>query len=233
MNFSESAWQSAGPWFESILAHPFVLALGDGSLDEVTFVRYLVDDVHYLTGYARALAAIASRAPDAEGIELFAGAAVGAIAAETRTHAAFLAPRGIELGSTELAEPSPTCRAYVGSLQATAAHNSVEVAIAAILPCFRVYAEVGRVLLTKRPATDHPYRSWIDTYAAPEFDRVVRAVENYADRLAAASTNGRREEMAAAYALSARFEWMFWDSAWRAQGWPEPTASRHREVFER
>lgn len=227
MNFSESAWKSAGPWFKSILAHPFVLALGDGSLDEVTFARYLVDDVHYLTGYARALAAIASRTPDAEGIELFAGSAVGAIAAETRTHAAFLTPRGIELGSTELAESSPTCRAYVGSLQAAAAHDSVGVAIAAILPCFRVYAEVGRVLLGKRPAADHPYRSWIDTYAAPEFDRVVRAVENYADRLAAASTSSRREEMAAAYALSTRFEWMFWDSAWRHETWPEPMPSRH------
>ena len=220
MNFSESAWQSAGPWFESILAHPFVLALGDGSLDEVTFVRYLVDDVHYLTGYARALAAIASRTPDAEGIELFAGAAVGAIAAETRTHAAFLTPRGIDLASTEIAEPSPTCRAYVGFLQATAAHDSVEVAIGAILPCFRVYAEVGRVLLAKRPAVDHPYRLWIDAYAAPEFDRAVRAVENYADRLAAISTNNRREKMAAAYARSTRFEWMFWDSSWHAQGWP-------------
>lgn len=231
MNFSESAWQAAGPWFESILAHPFVLALGDGSLDEVTFARYLVDDVHYLTGYARALAAIASRAPDAEGIELFAGAAVGAIAAETRTHAAFLTPRGIELGSAETsanwAEPSPTCRAYAGSLEVAAAHDPVEVAIAAILPCFRVYAEVGRVLLEKRPAADHPYRSWIDTYAAPEFDRVVRAVENYADRLAATSTSSRREEMAAAYALSTRFEWMFWDSAWRHETWPEPIQGHH------
>ena len=220
MNFSESAWQSVGPWFTSILAHPFVLALGDGSLDEATFARYLVDDAHYLTVYARTLAAIASRAPDAEGIELFASSAVSAIAAETRTHAAFLTPRGIDLAAAETAEPSPTCLAYAGSLQAAAAHDSVEVAVAAILPCFRVYAEVGRVLLAQEPAADHPFRSWIDTYAAPEFDRAVRAVENYADRLAAISTNNRREKMAAAYARSTRFEWMFWDSSWRAQVWP-------------
>lgn len=222
MNFAETAWDSAFPWFETILAHPFVRSLCDGSLDERTFVRYLVDDAHYLDGYARALALIASRAPDAHGMELFAGAAVGATAAERHMQRAFLLPRGIDPGAGDLNEPSPTCRAYVGFLEVAAALGPLEIAVAAILPCFRVYAEVGRALLATRPGPEHPYGSWIQTYAAPEFDEAVRAVENYADRLAATSTDDSRNAMATAYLRATRFEWMFWDSAWRAEAWPEP-----------
>lgn len=226
MSFSEAAWDSAAPWFDTILAHPFLQSLRDGSLEEETFVRYLVDDAQYLAGYARALALIASRAPDTDGIELFAGAAVGASAAEKQMHRAFLLPRGIDLDAGDIAEPSPTCRAYVGFLEVAAAFDPVEIAIAAILPCFRVYAEVGDALLAAKPGQDHPYISWIETYAAPEFAEAVRAVENYADRLATGSTDARRKDMAAAYSCAIRFEWMFWDSAWRAESWPEPVFAR-------
>ena len=41
---AERAWQAAQPWFASILEHPFVTGLTDGSLSRDAFSRYLVDD---------------------------------------------------------------------------------------------------------------------------------------------------------------------------------------------
>lgn len=219
MSFSDAAWSSVADWFDAILDHPFLVALGDGVLEEATFARYLVDDMHYLDGYASALAAIAARAPDQEGIELFAGSAAGALAAERQTHAAFLTPRGI---GPDSAEPSPTCRAYVGSLQVAATYRPVEVAVAAVLPCFRVYAEVGHALLGQQPVDDHPYRAWIATYGSPEFDEAVRVAEAYADRLACDASAARVTAMLGAYREATRFEWMFWDASWRDEGWPSP-----------
>lgn len=227
MTFSEDAWQSVGDWFGAILDHPFLSALADGGLEEATFARYLVDDMHYLDGYARALATIASRAPDHDGIELFAGSAAAAIAAERQTHSAFLTPRGI---GPESAEPTPTCRAYVGSLQVAAAYGPVEVAVAAVLPCFRVYGEVGRALLALQPGEHHPYAAWIHTYGSPEFDEAVRAAESYADRLAADATDARLNDMTRAYREATRFEWMFWDAAWRGEGWPVPMRSKQSQA---
>jgi thiaminase/transcriptional activator TenA len=219
MTFSEDAWRSSGPWFEAILRHPFLDALADGSLPEATFVRYLVDDAHYLERYARVLALIASRLPDASGTELFAGAAVGAIAAERALHRGFLAPRGLdpELDRGAVPEPSPTCLAYTGHLLELASGAPVAVAVAGVLPCFRVYAEVGSAILTRRAPGEHAYAAWIDTYAAAEFERVVRRVEACADGL-----EGDRAAMLGAYAAAIRFEWMFWDAAWRAEAWPTP-----------
>lgn len=215
MTFSEDAWVAVGERFAAILAHPFLAALTDGSLPEATFVRYLVDDAHYLDRYARVLALIASRAPDPVGIELFASAAAGAIAAERALHRSFLAPRGLDPDDDLLPEPSPTCLAYTGYLFELARERPVEVAIAGVLPCFRVYAEVGSTIQTRRVAGAHPYAAWIDTYAAPEFEAEVRRVEAYTDALA-----GDRDAMLEAYRAATRFEWVFWDAAWRGEDRP-------------
>jgi thiaminase/transcriptional activator TenA len=45
----------------------------------------------------------------------------------------------------------------------------------------------------------------------------VRRVEAYADDL-----GGDRAAMLTAYVRATRFEWMFWEAAWRAEAWPVP-----------
>jgi thiaminase/transcriptional activator TenA len=212
---AQECWQSVDDWFSAICRHPFVAGLTDGSLPEDVFVRYLVDDAHYLDRYARVLSQLASRAPDAAGIELLAASAVGAIAAERELHRSYLAPRGLDPDGDEVPEASLTCVAYTGSLEATAHTAAFDVALAAVLPCFRVYAEVGRHVMGRRAPGEHPYGAWIDTYAAPEFDEAVRRAEAYLDAVAV-----DRPAVIEAYRRSTRFEWMFWDAAWRSDPWP-------------
>ena len=214
---SQQCWRSVADWFEAICRHAFVEGLVDGSLPERVFVRYLVDDAHYLDRYARVLSVLASRAPDPAGTELLAASAVGAVAAERELHRAYLSPRGLDPDTSSVPEASPTCVAYTGSLEAAAHSAPFDVALAAVLPCFRVYAEVGRHVLARRAPGDHPYGAWIDTYAAPEFDAAVGRAEAYLDAVATDHTG-----VLAAYRRSTRFEWMFWDSAWRGATWPAP-----------
>ena len=215
VSLSQECWQSVGDWFEAICRHEFVTGLVDGTLPEDVFVRYLVDDAPYRDRYARVRATLAARAPDVAGIEVLAGSAVGAVAAERELHRAYLAPRGLDPDTAVVPEASPTCVAYTGSLEAAAHTAAFDVALAAVLPCFRVYAEVGRHVLARRPPGDHPYGAWIDTYAAPEFDEAVARAEAYLDAVAT-----DRDAVLCAYRRSTRFEWMFWESAWRAHTWP-------------
>lgn len=218
--WSQGAWRSVAPWYDAIMRHPFVIALSDGSLSEEVFCRYLTDDSHYLIGYARALSALSTRTADPDAAAMLAGAAAQGIAAERELHAAYLTPRGIDPLTAEAPEQSPTCAAYIGTLQALAAFAPVEVGLAGVLPCFRVYAEVGRAVLDRAPCPDHPYRAWIDAYADPAFVESVRAVEAHADALAYATTAEGRGEMLTAYTRATRFEWMFFDAAWRDESWP-------------
>lgn len=217
MTFSETAWAAIAPSFAGICEHPFIRGLSDGTLAEATFVRYLCDDAHYLDRYARTLAMLAARAPDPAGVELLAASAVGAISAERQLHRGFLLPRGVDPDGDGAVEATSTCRGYTGFLTALASSGPFDVAVAAVLPCFRVYAEVGRFILALRPAGEHPYAAWIDTYAAPEFDRAVRDMEAYVDSIAT-----DRTAMLDAYRTATRWEKLFWDAAWAG---PARTAS--------
>src|SRR5436190_20867940 len=99
-------WSDIEGIYAAILAHPFVTGLGDGTLPRDAFRHYIVQDAHYLRGYARALAVCAARAPDAAGTVMFAGHAADAIAAEQSMHAGLLTDLGID-PRTAPTEPVP------------------------------------------------------------------------------------------------------------------------------
>jgi hypothetical protein len=63
-------WTAAASTYSAILEHPFVTGLGDGSLDRASFQFYIVQDGHYLHGFARALALLAARGGGAVEVDL-------------------------------------------------------------------------------------------------------------------------------------------------------------------
>ena len=89
-------WSDAQDIYASILDHPFLSGLADGTLARESFRHYIVQDAHYLRGYARALALCAAKATDPADTVMFAEHAAGAIAAERDLHAALMH----ELGSS-------------------------------------------------------------------------------------------------------------------------------------
>ena len=94
--FTDELWHSITGIYEAILAHPFLAGLTDGSLPDGAFAFYVVQDALYLQGYAQALAAVASRAPDIEGIEMFARHAAGIVDVELSLHDSLLPDLGID-----------------------------------------------------------------------------------------------------------------------------------------
>ena len=193
--------------------------LASGALSGERFAEYMVQDALYLRGFGRALALGAVKAPDAEQILHFARAAEVAIVVERALHAGFLERFGVDPAAAEAAEPSPTCAAYVDHLLATAVTGGFGELAAAVLPCFRIYEHVGG-RIAGAAAPRNPYQTWIDTYAGEEFAAAVRRMEAATDAAAGAAGPAQRDAMRRAYLRSCRYEWMFWDGAWRLEQWP-------------
>lgn len=219
LKFTATAWTEAAPILRAIDAHPFVRELATGTLSRERFAEYMVQDALYLRGFGRALAFGAVKAPDAEQILHFSKAAEVAIVVERALHAGFLAQFGVDAAAAEAAEPSPTCAAYVDHLLATALTGSFGELAAAVLPCFRIYEDVGG-RIADAAAPGNPYQPWIDTYAGEEFAAAVRRMEAATDIAAEAAGAAQRANMRKAYLRSCRYEWMFWDAAWRLECWP-------------
>ena len=218
-SFSAEAWTRIAPIYAAILDHPFNRAFTAGTLPLDRFRRYMLDDAHYLNGFGRALAACAARAPDNDAMTFLAAAGREAIVVERALHEDFFGRFGLTPAEVAAHAPSPTCTGYAATLLQAAAFARFEVAVAALIPCFRIYEEVGRHQMA-HAAPDHPYRAWIDTYADPAFVEAVRGIEALADRLAERASAETRAAMQAVYERGSRFEWLFWDAAWRMEGWP-------------
>ena len=217
--YSERIWQQAAPLRRAIMDLPFNRELTSGTLARDTFQFYMLQDSLYLEGYSRALSLASAKAPETDIMLEFSSAAQEALVVERALHEGFFQAFGLSAGEVAAAEPSPTCLAYVNFLLSTAHNASYEEAVAAILPCFWVYWEVG-VHIHERANKDNPYMAWIDTYSGDEFaDGVKRAID-IMDRIAEEASDHRQLTMNSAFIRSTQYEWMFWDSAYRQENWP-------------
>jgi len=219
MSFSTEAWQRIAPLYDAILDLPFNRELAAGTLSRERFTFYMLQDAHYLTYFARALAITAARAPDNEALIQFAASAREAVVVERALHEGFFEQYGISPAEAAAAEPSPTCAHYTHYLLAVAHNAPYEVSVAALLPCFWIYWEVGKHLLATA-SPDNPYQAWIDTYADEAFAEGVRKVIAISDRVAADASAPVRDQMSRAFVRASQLEWMFWDSAYHLERWP-------------
>ncbi len=216
MTFSEEAWKTVEPLYQKILEHPFNRELADGTLERSRFQFYMKQDSLYLVDFARALAISASKAPSPDDIVLLLDFSKGAIVAERGLHQHYFELFEIQLD----VEKAPGCFAYTNFLISTCTHNSYEEGIAALLPCFWIYREVG-LHIHSQASLNNPYQKWIETYSGEEFSKIVDDAIDLADRVAETASPACREKMLDAFLLSTRMEWMFWDSAYRIEPWVE------------
>ena len=190
----------------------------DGSRSRL-FRHYIVQDAKYLIAFAQALAVAAARADDPDQIVLFAAAAQEAVVVERALHADYFRRFGIDEAAVAATPMSPACHHYTSFLLATGFREPLAVHVAALLPCFWVYREVG-LHIHRVAASDNPYRAWIDTYAGEAFAAAVDAIIAATDAVASSVSRSQAEAMHAAFARAIQLEWMFWDSAYRQEHWP-------------
>jgi thiaminase (transcriptional activator TenA) len=219
MSFTDDIWQQTAALRRAIDELPFNRELAAGTLSRKRFKFYITQDKLYLDSYARTLAIAGARAPDLGAMDKFVGSALGALAVERALHGQFLEQFGMSEADILAAEPSPSCLAYTNFLIAAAHHGSWPVLVAAILPCFWIYHDVG-VRIAAETVPDNFYQPWIDTYADDAFAASVREVIGITDRAAAGAGAAERDAMARAFVRSTQYEWLFWDSAYRLEAWP-------------
>ncbi|XVV15274.1 bifunctional hydroxymethylpyrimidine kinase/phosphomethylpyrimidine kinase [Actinoplanes sp. CA-131856] len=182
---------------------PFVRALGDGTLDREAFVWYLAQDALYLRDYARVLAEASRLAPTREEQAFWAAGAQMAIVGEMRLHESWL-----PAGALEQTSPAAATTAYLNHLLATGARGDYGTLVAALLPCFWLYQDVGTRLHPLSHA-EHPFRSWLDTYADEAFAASTRQAVAIVTRAAADASDHRRAAMREAFRVSAAHERAF------------------------
>ena len=218
--FSELLKRQADQVWRAIYAHPFLNELHEGTLPMDRFIYFILQDYLYLLDFAQVLCLGGAKSPDLETLEIFARHALIAVEVERSFHASFGKSLGFSRKQLDTAPKGPITEAYTRHLQAVARGGSLGEIVAAALPCYWIYGEVGRKLYKNRPKRPKIYREWIETYASEDYWKPVREQIRLMDRLGASAKSDEKKLMRSHFLLSSRYEFLFWDQAYRLEDWP-------------
>jgi thiaminase/transcriptional activator TenA len=215
MKWSTNAWEHIQPIYQKIISMPFIQELTDGTLPLDKFQFYMAQDSHYLEHFGRSLSMIAARMPEIKDALAFIRFAEGAIVVENALHESYFKDFNIAVKGIM----QPTCHHYAHFLKSTASTENIEVAVAAVLPCFWIYQEVGDYIYGQQKQTNNPYQKWIDTYAGEAYGQLVQQAIAICDAIAARCTESQQLSMREAFITASELEFQFWDSAYHLRKW--------------
>ena len=201
MSLARTLWESNAGLAERILAHGFVRGLGDGSLPVGCFKSYVAQDAYFLESFARAYAFCLAHSTTREDLADFADLIAG-VRDELALHKAYAERWQVDLAAVT---PVAATTAYVDFLLEIARRGDLGATIAAMTPCMRLYAFLGRSLSAGQVAP--LYAEWVTTYADPGFEALAARLEALLDGHAIDSAAVR-----ANYARAMTLEYGFFDA---------------------
>lgn len=218
---SEQLRASVLPLWQRQSEHPFLEALGDGSLPLPNFIFYICQDALFLDVLTRTFASGVGKATSHEVMEQLGKYVLDTLSVESDLHRRY--GRRFQLTPSEMAATplAPTNYAYTRHLLSIAATGTLPELLTAVLPCAWIYAEVSEKLVGQaRPAEDHPYADWLNTYASPDFALVGAWLRATLDASAPSPGSVEEARLFEIFRFSTCYEWLFWEMAWRKEAWP-------------
>ncbi|MGH7791387.1 MAG: TenA family protein, partial [Thermodesulfobacteriota bacterium] len=152
-------------------------------------------------------------------IIMFNEHSAGALKVERALHDSFFRDfllKKEDVISTPLA---PTNLAYTRYLLSVAYSCPFHEVVGALLPCYWIYWEVGKALISKG-STNSLYQRWIDTYGGEEFAGIVRAVLGLTNTVTKGLRESEKKAVKRHFLATSRYEWMFWDMGFKCERWP-------------
>lgn len=218
MTFSQTVYQQNQQLWQASIHHPFISALSQGTMTLATFRYYLIQDHYYLHDFAKLheMAAQATQNSDVKNLLLELAASLHDGEIETRkTFFEELHITQQDLDDTPIA---PTAYAYTSHMYRTLAQHGAPAAIAGLLPCAWLYADIGAHL----DGIQSPvpiFQAWIDSYQSDDYTGPVAKQIKLTDAIAAQANVDEQADMQRAFARSTYYEHDFWQMALDHEAW--------------
>jgi thiaminase/transcriptional activator TenA len=138
---------------------------------------------------------------------------------EMSPHRAYADEFGIRREELEREQPAPATQAYSDFLLRVAAMGDFAELAAALLPCMWAFSEIGQRLAAQTAPAGKRYARWIAIYSSREFADLAEWCRGLLDSLAAGLPERELEKLEEAFLTSSRYEWQFWEMAWKMERW--------------
>ena len=200
--------------------HEFVLQAGNGKLPEGCFRHYLEQDYLFLMHFARAYALAVYKSESLSEMRAAASSINAILNYEMEIHVTYCEHWGLKEEEMQRIEEARANMAYTRYVLDKGLAGDILDLHVALSPCIVGYAVIGRNLVDNPEIKldGNPYRDWIETYAAEEYQDVAKKAVNHLDELAASRMGeGRFERLVRTFRQAVLLEIGFWDMGLEVQ----------------
>jgi thiaminase/transcriptional activator TenA len=220
LGLSKELRAGVGAIWEKVVTHPFVTEMADGSLDREIFDIYFDQDYLFLRDWAILLSLATAKAPDFDAARELVGFLHLGLGGEEDLFQQAFRERGLSLEDVKGLQYLPTTLHYSGYLRVQAYEGTFIEVIATLLAMEWPYLEWAQHAeqAGKKPG-DRYYRAWIDLHTSPGMSGFVAWLRSVVDE--SAPTPGQEEKLQGIFLNVLRYEYQFFDMAYRGETWPE------------
>jgi thiaminase/transcriptional activator TenA len=209
--------RESGDAWQRYMRHPFLTALGAGTLPLEQFKNFLVQDYLYLIQYARGYALGGYKSESLAELRGAGRMMTAILDVEMPLHVSYCAEWGLTEAEMAAAPEDMRMIAYTSFfLERGMAGDKLDLDVA-LIPCIVGYAEIAARLLAD-PQTvleGNPYRPWIEAYTGHEYLQAVQASIEALDVLGARrGAEARYPSLLKTFRTASLLEADFWDIGW-------------------
>ena len=197
-----------------MVRHPFVLALGDGSLPRPIFAAYMAQDYLFVDALTRTVAYGIAKAPSAAEARPLGEFLQVLLGAESDLFQGVFDELGAPPPAESRPEPLPITDRFSRFLGGVGRRGTFEEIATALYVTEGTYADwASRLVAEQRRPDDRLYQSWIDIHADPSLAALVAHLGGWID----AAPADREPALASVFRRALRYEVSFWNAFVRAR----------------
>ncbi len=220
VRFSQELRDAAKPIWDKIFSHPFLVEMSEGRLPIRKFQFFLQQDYAYLGDFCRFLGMAVSKSETLEEIRWFTNVLRVELTEEMGMERKLASMTGLPEKELVSAEPTPTTRAYTSYLLKVGAIGTLGEIMTVMSPCPLTYIEIGGRMMPSKSLDKQPvYRTWCSFYGSKEARAFAEELDGLLDQYGSRASEGERERMVAHYLTASKYEYMFWDMAYKLESW--------------
>lgn len=215
---STELFEIAQPVWNLSYQHPFITDLAAGKLPLEKFRYYLKQDRYYLEQFGDLHEKIAQLIDNPADKEILLVGANDMHDGELDIRETMFQEIGITTDEIKSTPIAPTAYSYVTHMNYELTNGTTASAVAALLPCYWLYSEIGHRLINAQSPVPI-YQEWLDSYASAEFDGGTNQMVQLIDHLSEQADSAERAQIKDSFLKSSNYELNFWQMAYTMENW--------------
>lgn len=209
-------WLAAGaePYWSSATGHAFTHAIGDGTMPDDAYVRYLIEDYTFITDLASTLGYLVAKAPSMRSKSRLSAFLALLTSEENDYFLRSFDALGVSADVYEQAAQGPVTRAFADLLLTSSGEGSYAEGLACLLCAEWCYLTWGKREAEKPRSEKFYLTEWIDLHAVPGFEAFVTWIRSELDEIGPALSPEQQQTLAGLFRQMCILEDAFFETAW-------------------